>query len=117
MSVATKLGLAFATLFLVCVCIFILMAKPFSSGTNGGGASPTAAPVVYQRYTPELYDQLAEGMAQSEVDAIMGGGGDAQESETGGQTWTNVFYWNDDGSSIGVTFVDGKLYQKVKTGL
>ncbi len=81
------------------------------------------------KITQESYDKIADGMTQSQVEKLLGGKGDEQDiggvsigadglmSGAKGTGKDKTFVWKKDGSEISVTFRDGKMIAKGKSGI
>jgi hypothetical protein len=77
--------------------------------------------------TPETYAQLKTGMAQHEVEALLGGPGEKQDvggmsisaaGIAGGAAANSqlTYVWKEKGREISVTFADGKVVNIGKAG-
>ncbi|HYF13541.1 MAG TPA: hypothetical protein VD971_00565 [Phycisphaerales bacterium] len=80
-----------------------------------------------EKVTPETYAQLKTGMAQHEVEAILGGPGEKQDvggmsiSAAGiaggaGANSQLTYVWKEKGREVSVTFADGKVVNVGKSG-
>jgi hypothetical protein len=70
----------------------------------------------------ENYNKISNGMSKSEVQAILGDGESQAESsvdmgEYGGEISSEVVTWQDGMKVISITFSNGKVLAKAKTGL
>lgn len=108
LGAAIGIGVAF---LVVLMTVSVVQWRSAADNARGrGGAAPQSA----RRYTSDHYARLSPGMSVADVDAIMGGGGQSSESETGGLVHQ---YVNVDGSNVTVTFLDGSLSTKAMSGL
>ena len=78
--------------------------------------------IVSGKINSENYNKISNGMSKSEVQAILGEGESQAESSVdmgqyGGNISSEVMTWQDGMKVISITFSNGKVLAKAKTGL
>lgn len=90
---------------------------PSSTSAEAGGAVAPAEPGRSpDRLTKEGFEQVKSGMSLAEVEAVLGPGSLAAESEVMGQK-IQSYNWTGAGKGITVTLQDGVVTTKMQFGL